>query len=101
MVVQLNGPYSHAHYADEDAEIVDLVIDYLGRLYGPGWDAPVISDVKRWKYSQPEGIAAFDSVNRPGSTLMIASDGLLGGRTEQAFESGVRAARLLMDGLPT
>lgn len=95
-IAQLNGSYSHAHYGDDDAEIVDLVVDYLARLYGPGWDAPAVSAVKRWKYSQPEGIASFDSVNRPGSKVLIASDGLLGGRIEQAFEAGVRVARLLL-----
>lgn len=96
MVAQLNGPYSHGHYDDSKDELVDLVLGYLERLYGPGWDAPVASDVKRWKYSQPEGIASFDSVNRPGSRLLVAGDGLMGGRTEQAFEAGVRAAKMLL-----
>ena len=96
MVAQLNGPYSMSHFSAPDNDAVSLVLGFLSRLYGPGWDAPVAAAVKRWRYSQPEGLAYFDSVNRPGSTLLIAGDGLVGGRTEQAFESGVRVAKLLI-----
>lgn len=96
MVAQLNGPYSLSHFSAENSAVVDLVVDYLTRLYGPGWDTPVVFDVKRWRYSQPEGIASFESVNRPGSTLLLAGDGVLGGRAEQAYESGVKAANLLL-----
>ena len=51
--------------------------------------------VKKWKYSQPESLARFENVNLPGSTLLVASDGLLGGHIEDAFECGWRTAELL------
>ena len=96
-VAQLNSPYSQTHWDDEDDELVSLVCSYLVRLYGAEFSSPSMFSVKRWKYSQPETIASFEAVNHPGATVVIASDGLLGGRVEQAFECGVRAARLLLD----
>ena len=85
-----------AHFENENEEIVSLGLEYLERIFGEGWDTPEVTHVRRWKYSHPEGIASFDSVNRPGTSLLIASDGLLGGQTEQAFECGVKVAKLLI-----
>jgi renalase len=96
MVAQLNGPYSATHFEDDEAPILDLVLDTVARLFGPSWNQPIVTDIKRWKYSQPEGIASFEAANRQGTKVIIASDGLLGGRAEQAFECGVRAASLLL-----
>lgn len=96
MVAQLSPQFSAMHVEAEDGAIVAATVDYIERLYGEEWNSPAVFDVKRWRYSQPESVAMFDSVNQPGSKLLIASDGLLGGRVEYAYEVGVKAANLLL-----
>jgi len=98
MVVQLSSQYSAMHYGSSNEFVVDATVEYIERLYGLAWGTPIVHDVKRWKYSQPENLALFDSVNHPPDRLLIASDGLLGGRIEYAFEAGARTAELLMHG---
>lgn len=98
LVAQMSPGYSFNFYRKDDEEIVDDVLVYLGRLYGE--DAlgdPVVQDVKRWKYSQPDSVAMFESVNEDAHRLVLAGDGVTGGRVESAYESGVRAARLLLE----
>jgi hypothetical protein len=96
MVAQLSPQYTQMHYDAPDDFIVDATIEYIERLYGMAWSTPTVHCIKRWRYSQPENLALFDSVNHPSARLVIASDGLLGGRIEFAFEAGARAAELLM-----
>jgi len=95
MVVQLSPTYSLNRYDRPIEDIVGDVTDYLVRLYGDQWCKPVVSRLKRWKYSLPDTAALFDSVNPPESTLVVAGDGVLAGRVESAFESGVKAAAIL------
>lgn len=95
-VAQMSPVYSRMRYERPDAEIVEDVLHYVHRLYGDGFRDPKVAHVRRWKYSQPEMIAPFATVNRPGTRLIIAGDGLTAGRTEWAFESGVKAADLLI-----
>lgn len=97
MVAQLSPQFTTLHYETEDGAIVAATVEYIERLYGSAWGSPVVFDVKRWKYSQPENLALFDNVNNPTARLVIASDGLIGGRVEYAYEAGARAAKLLMD----
>lgn len=99
VVAQMSPAYSFNFWTQEDEEIIRDVLVYLGRLYGEETlGKPVVQIIKRWKYSQPDSVALFDSVNIPGAKLVIAGDGLSAGRVESAFESGVRAARFLLDG---
>ena len=96
MVAQLGPSFSADNFEADDGSIVAATVEYIVRLYGQAWGAPSVIDVKRWRYSQPENVAMFDTVNRPGSTLVVAGDGLIGGRTEYAYSSGLRAARMLV-----
>jgi renalase len=95
LVAQMSPAYSLGHYDRSDEEIIGDVLDYLVRLYGDEFRTPEVSDVKRWKYSQPEGTALFSAVNRPGSKIIVAGDGVSAGRVERAFEAGVEAAKML------
>lgn len=97
IVAQLGPQFSKLHFESEAEVIGDAAIDMIVRLYGKSWDAPEVLFVRRWLYSQPEMTALFDSVNRPHSRLVVAGDGVMGGRTEYAFDSGVRAAKMLME----
>lgn len=97
MGVQMNSTYSLMQYNKADHEIIHDVLIYVQRLYGSEFKDPAVAKVRRWKYSQPETVAQFDVVNQSHARLVIAGDGLLAGRVESAFETGMKAARLLID----
>lgn len=99
MVAQMSPAYSRLHYESEDAVIVSATLQYLTRLYGERFAKAEVADVKRWRYSLPENIAMFGTVNPPKSTLVLAGDGLLGGRVEYAYETGVMAADRVLEGI--
>jgi renalase len=97
-VAQMSPDYSSSHFESTDESIIATTASYLERLYGKDFAVPEVADVKRWRFSQPEMTAMFDSVNRPNAKLLIASDGIVGGRVEYAYEAGYRAAQLLLKG---
>jgi hypothetical protein len=92
VVAQMSRRYSRNRYeADDEAIIRDTCVD-VARLMGKEFSTPVTTDLKRWKYSQPDSTASFERANPEGARLVIASDGLAGGRLELAFDIGLRAA---------
>jgi renalase len=95
-VAQLGPRFSLEHYDRPNSELVTTVAGFLVQLYGEAFRHPLVSDVKRWKYSQPDTIADFDAVNPTGSTLIVASDGVYGGHIESAFQAGFLAANRLL-----
>jgi len=97
MGAQLSAAYSQTHFEQEDESIIETTVGYIMRLYGPAFQTPDCWSVVRWKYSQPESFASFDHVNRKGDRLLVASDALLGGHVEDAFEIGTRTAELLVE----
>ncbi len=96
MVAQLGPQFSADYFDSDEGGIIGATVDYIEKLYGSAFGSPVAFDLMRWKYSQPENVAMFDSVNRAGSNLIVAGDGLLWGRTEDAHENGPKAPRRLM-----
>jgi renalase len=99
LVAQLNPSFSRTAWEWDDDRIVGEVAGYLTTLYGPAWTHPAVSRVRRWKYSQPEAIVLFDSINHRNERIVVSGDGVAGGRIEYAFASGLRAARLLTEEL--
>jgi len=97
MVAQLSSAFSLAHFETEDSVILETVTRFIERMYGAAFMIPAYSSVVRWKYSQPESFASFERVNKKGSKLLVASDGLIGGHVEDAFEIGTRTAQLLVE----
>lgn len=95
-VAQLGPQYSQSYFGSDDEAIVASVVGYLTRLYGEAFDQPAVAEVRRWRHSQPETYAMFDTVNQPHSRLLVASDGVLGARVEFAYEAGIRAAKILL-----
>jgi len=95
MVAQMSASYSQMKYDKHDQEIIDDVLIYVQWLYGPEYKDPAVARVRRWKYSQPEMVADFDNVNHGHNRLVLAGDGLTAGRVEMAFESGIKAAKLI------
>lgn len=99
VVAQLGGSFSQSAWLWTDSQIIQQSTGQLATLFGQKMLRPVFSNVKKWKYSQPEEIAMFDTVNNHQRQIIVAGDGLMGGRTELAFESGLRAAYQIMEGL--
>ncbi|MDX2065596.1 MAG: FAD-dependent oxidoreductase [Fimbriimonadaceae bacterium] len=99
LVLQMSREFSRVHYPKSDAELVDMALPYVRTLFGARYTQPDAISVMRWKYSQPEVTGTFGMVNPPGSRLIVASDGIFGGRLEDAYDSGVRAATMLAESL--
>jgi len=98
IVLQMSPTYSQNHYQTDDEVMLRDVIPWVVQLYGEDFRQPVEIDTKRWKYSQPELTAVFESANRANHGVILAGDGLSAGRVERAYESGVEAARLILEG---
>ena len=96
MIAQLGPQFSEEHFEDDEGAIIGATVEYVERLYGKEWSSPAAVDLMRWRYSQPEALALFENVNKAGSQILVAGDALTGGRTEYAYESGVRAAKMLL-----
>jgi len=92
MVIQMSPSYSLNNFGGPDDRIVEDALDYLEWLYGKDWRETEVREVKRWKYSQPDSVALFETVNDPKSRLVIAGAGVLAGRVENAYYSGLKAA---------
>lgn len=97
LVLQMSPQYSWDHYQDEDEAVLRDVIPWVVQLFGEEFRNPVAIDTKRWKYSQPELTAMFDSANRDNNGVLLAGDGLSAGRVERAYESGVEAAKMIIE----
>ncbi len=95
-VAQMSPAYSLDAYSRSDESIETDVLGYLARLYGEPWRLPAVRSVKRWKYSQPEIVARFESANRGDSKVIVAGDGVQGPRLEMAYETGVQAAKMAL-----
>ncbi|MBX3111826.1 MAG: FAD-dependent oxidoreductase [Fimbriimonadaceae bacterium] len=100
VVAQMSAAYSKWNLDRPDDKVVNDTLVDVERLLGPAFKSPEVVDVHRWRYSQPETTVAFDSVNRPGATLLIAGDGVAQGRIEHAYESGLAAAERLIGDNP-
>jgi len=96
-MAQLGPQFSAEHFESDEGSVIGHTVEYVERLYGSEWSSPALVDLVRWRYSQPENVAMFDSVNQPGSKVLVAGDGVVGGRTEYAYTSGVKAANMLLE----
>lgn len=96
LVAQMSRQYSQDWYDADDEVIVNDVTAHLRHLLGPGLGERRVGQVKRWRYSQPEATAMFETANPPRTRLLIAGDGVAGGRAERAAAVGVQAAERLL-----
>ena len=97
MVMQLSPQFSKDNFDKSDDFLTSTALAFTRHLFGEAFGLTEVAHVKRWKYSQPENLARFEAVNQPGSKILVASDGLLGGRIEEAFECGYRVGELLLN----
>ena len=96
LVVQMGPKFSKWNFEADDAAVVEDALVDVERVLGKGFESPTVQAIVRWAQSQPETTSGFDSVNPPGTKLVMAGDGLEGGRIEHAYDSGVKAAKLLL-----
>ena len=97
VIVQLGMRYSKWRFDSTDETIINDTLVDLRRIVRHEFSTPVVQSVVRWPQSQPETNAKFERVNTPGTSLVIAGDGVMGSRVEHAYESGLKAAHLLLD----
>lgn len=95
VVAQLSARFSKDNFDRPDEFLVETATTLVRQLLGPKFAHPSEWGVKKWRLSQPENIARFEAVNLPGSRVFVASDGLLGGRTEDAFQCGAMVAEMI------
>lgn len=98
LVAQLSPEFSRMHFESPDELVISATLNYLERLYGVDWRKPVVSAIRRWRFSQPETTTLFESANGGRGRLIVAGDGVMGARVEYAFESGIAAVRMLLEG---
>lgn len=96
IVAQLSAEYSKRRFLAEQDLIIQETLSDITRLLGSKFDTPEVCEVFRFPFSHPEMTTSFEFVNSSIANLVMAGDGLLGGRTELAYETGIRAAKLLM-----
>lgn len=100
LIAQLGPAISQELYDAADAEILALTHRELRALFGDAYAHPIWQQVKRWRYSQPRGMVAFEAVNpaESDSRLVVCGDGLRpdNGRVYQAYSSGLEAAEYLL-----
>lgn len=97
LVVQMGPKYSKWNFGARTHNIVSDALVDVERVLGPGFESPVVSEVVRFERSQPDSVSRFESVNASRSRIVIAGDGVEGGRVEHAFSTGQKAAKLLLD----
>ncbi len=97
LVAQLSPRASAWHMDSRDETVVRETLVDVERLFGKEFGSPTVTGVHRWRYSHPEMTASFSGANPNGTRLVVASDGLIGGRTEFAYDVGVQAATALME----
>ncbi len=97
VVAQMSARYSRYSFEKDDEKIIkDTVVD-VSRILGKEFGSPTVAGVMRWRFSHVSNTLSFESVNMLGSKIVIASDGLVGARLQHAYETGIRAARHLME----
>lgn len=97
LVAQTGPSYSRSHMATADDALVRTVSRTVRRIFAGELDKPEWSHVVRWERSQPERVVLFDNANQQGGRLIVAGDGTLAGRAENAYETGLRAAHLAVE----
>lgn len=99
IVAQMSGSYSEYKFERSDDDIVSDVCLDVKRILGEEFVEPAVTKVIRWKYSHVSNVISFDSVNRDSNKILVANDGLAGARVHLAYDMGIRAAQLLMEGI--
>lgn len=96
ITTQFGPEYSDENFSQPDSRLLATAAALTARLYGEEFATPSWNFIHRWHRSQPERVALFENVNPEGCRILLAGDGTLAGRVENAFEVGVWAAERVL-----
>ncbi len=97
LVVQMSAEYSKRRWTSTPELILEETLGSLGRLLGERFEKPILTHIVKYEHSHPETTTWFQTVNSPMSRLFVIGDGLMGGRTELAFDTGLLAAKMITE----
>ena len=99
LIAQFGPQWSADHYQDDDARLISETLEALRPLFGGLYAQPEWAQAKRWRYSQPRGMADFAAVNPEPGPALICGDALRpnNGRVHEAYASGLEAARFALN----
>lgn len=95
-VVQFGPEYSRGHFLASEKALTSVALGTILRLFGKAYSSPSWSFLERWAISQPERVVLFEGANRDAKNLIVCGDGTMAGRAENAYESGLLAAKKLL-----
>lgn len=96
-VLQSTPQWALAHLEADKAEISRLMLDAFSQVIGSTLPQPAFEHVHRWLYARPATACQWGALAAPEKGLYVCGDWCLGGRIENAWLSGLQAARTLMD----
>lgn len=92
ITAQFGPEYSADYIGTSDARLIQTVEALTKKLFGEAFGSHGWAYVHHWQHSQPERVALFENINPEGTRLVVAGDGTVAGRIENAYESGLYAA---------
>jgi len=95
LTVHAGGAWSRAHFDDEKAAVADQMYRFLQDRLGFGAPASFCS-MHRWRYARVDTALQQAYLRGCDDRVIVAGDGLMGGRAEAAFDSGHQAAGFLL-----
>lgn len=98
-VLHAGAPWSAANFDKAPDDNARALVDALGRCLGRPLPRVVHVEGHRWRYAlAAEGEPGASAVVDGGQRLALCGDGLVGGRVEGAWLSGIAAAEQLLAG---
>jgi renalase len=97
VVVQMSARYSRYSFERSDEDILRETWVDVKRVLELGNVGYEVGSVMRWRYSHSSNTVGFETANPQGAKVLVVGDGLSGARTHQAYETGVRAARQILE----
>lgn len=98
LIAQMAPDWSSEQYSATLETLTPQIAGLVGALLGEDLDTPLWADLQRWRFSQPDSGAGFDTLNQIGAPhgLFFAGDYSAGkGRVHLAIEQGWRVADLI------
>ena len=98
LIAQFGGEFSEASYSAPDSDILEATYESMQDILPFDCKSPLFAQVKKWRYSQPNGTIAFSEANPEPPRIVVAGDALRpgNGRVQEAFASGIEAGKVVM-----
>jgi renalase len=96
LVAQLGHEASCALWGESDETIAERTTEWIAAILGSDFRSALQHEVYRWRYSQPRNTVDFETVNPPGTRVLICGDATARGRVTDAYDSGLKAAARIL-----